>query len=381
MAIVLYDTIERNRLYPLNTCRSTAELRCGIWSVEERWKLFAGTDNVYIQTIPLLQQLYEQPAGNNNIWVDASWLCNEKAMETISSLQQGEVLKYENSIIATTINPLEKTEQKSLKHQTLTNGKVQQLTHSSHLFQFNGEWIREDVRSIANSSNKTKTQSGNNTFVADGAQIKHSVINDETGPVYIGKHALVMEGSTIRGPFAMGDNAVLKMGSRIYGPVTMGHYSVAGGEIKNAVIQSFSNKAHDGYLGDSVIGQWCNLGAGTINSNVRNDAGLVQLWNPIQKKFEPVAQKCGMIMGDYCRTAIQTTINTGTIMDTGSSAVSNNLIRKYLLPFVQGDNTLHQKIPLHKLIAAISNWKKLKNQNLSITEEQIIIALYKEVFP
>lgn len=376
MAFVLYDNTERSRLYPLNTCRATAELRCGIWSVEERWKLFAGADNIYIQTTPLLQQLYQQVIADAHIWVDASWLCDTDAMHEIANLKQGEFIVTENEIIATTMNPWYNTDNSSLSRKTLKKGKAQQLKHPWHLFQYNSDWIRNDMQFL-DSTNIPVTRSGNNTFLGEGAEIKNSIINDETGPVYIGRNALVMEGCTVRGPFAMGDGAVLKMGSRIYGAVTLGQYCVGGGEIKNAVLQSFSNKAHDGYLGDSVTGQWCNLGAGTTNSNVKNDAGIVQLWNPLQRKFEPVAQKCGMVMGDYCRTAIQTTINTGTMIDTGCSVFGNTLVRKYLPAFVQGDNQTNQRIPLNQLLRAIGNWKQMKHQTLSVSEEDVIQTIYE----
>ncbi len=375
MTIILYDNQQRNNLHPINSCRANAELRCGIWSVEERWKQFAGAENVFIQTTLLLQQLYKKCDVEESTWVDAALLCNAEVMEQIIALKPGEILYHDNQIVASTSNPLTFTDFKKYHQKHLQQGKCDRLQNAWHLFQFNDVWIREDMNMLSKFLNPFYVKEGN-TIMAKNAVIKDSIINDETGSVFIGEHAQIMEGCTIRGPFAMGENAVLKMGTKIYGPVSLGKQAVVGGELKNVVIQSYSNKAHDGYLGDSVIGQWCNLGAGTINSNVKNDAGIVQLWNPLQRIYQPVSQKCGVIMGDYCRTAIQTTINTGTMIDTGCSVVDRNLVRKYLPPFVQGGTNNHRKIPFDKLLTAIKNWKEMKRQILTMQEEDVLRNLY-----
>src|SRR5436190_2646087 len=155
-------------------------------------------------------------------------------------------------------------------------------------------------------STTNKVTAAENVFLEAGAVVEHCILNASTGPIYIGKNALVMEGSVIRGAFALCEGAILKMGSKIYGATTIGPNCVAGGEIKNSVMFGYSNKAHDGYLGDSVIGEWCNLGAGTTNSNVKNTAGEVKVWNNATNEYLPVGIKCGLLMGDYSRAAINT---------------------------------------------------------------------------
>ncbi len=375
MTIILYDNHQRDQLYPLNSCRANAELRCGIWSVEERWKLFVGDENICIQTTPLLQQLYPASESGYCIWVDAALQCSLEVMEQIIALKPGEIMLHDDQIVASSIHPLIPTNANLNIKKNQLKGNCTVIQKPWHVFQYNDAWIREDMNMLSKFLGSAYIKDGN-TIMAKNAVIKNSIINDETGPVFIGENALIMEGCTIRGPFAIGENAVLKMGTKIYGPVSLGKQAVAGGEIKNAVIQSYSNKAHDGYLGDSVIGQWCNLGAGTTNSNVKNDGGIVELWNPLQKMYEPVSQKCGMIMGDYCRTAIQTTINTGTLIDMGCSVVDRNLIRKYMPPFVQGGTINHRKIPFDKLMLAIKNWKAMKHQVFTTQEENVLRNLY-----
>ena len=173
-------------------------------------------------------------------------------------------------------------------------------------------------------------------FIEDGAQINFSNLNAATGPIYIGKNAVIMEGCFIRGPFAICEGSVLKMGAKVYGATTIGIYCTAGGEIKNSVMSGCSNKAHDGYLGDSVIGEWCNLGAGTTNSNVKNTGGEIKTWNYYKNDYLPSGNKCGMIMGDYSRTAINTSVNTGTVIGACCNVFGEGLTPKFIPDFSWG---------------------------------------------
>src|SRR5204863_3570859 len=162
-----------------------------------------------------------------------------------------------------------------------------------------------------------------------GAKVEHSMLNASNGPIYVGKNAEVMEGCMIRGPFALGQNAVLKMGSKVYGATSIGPSCAVAGEIKNSVLFGYSNKAHDGYLGDSVIGEWCNLGAGTSNSNLKNTAGIVKVWVDSKDDYLPVGVKCGLLMGDYSRSAINTSFNTGTVVGVCCNVFCERFPSKY----------------------------------------------------
>jgi UDP-N-acetylglucosamine diphosphorylase / glucose-1-phosphate thymidylyltransferase / UDP-N-acetylgalactosamine diphosphorylase / glucosamine-1-phosphate N-acetyltransferase / galactosamine-1-phosphate N-acetyltransferase len=213
-----------------------------------------------------------------------------------------------------------------------------------------------------------------NIFIEEGAKLEYCIINASTGPVYIGRNAEIMEGSMIRGPFAICEGSIVKMGAKIYGATTIGPYSVAGGEIKNSVIFGHSNKAHDGYLGDSVLGEWCNLGAGTTNSNVKNTAGEVKLWNNADKSYNGVGMKAGLLMGDYSRAAINTSFNTGTVAGICCNIFGEGFPPKYIPDFSWGN----ERYELEKAIKDIDNWKKLKGSTITEEEKAILKILYNQ---
>jgi UDP-N-acetylglucosamine diphosphorylase/glucosamine-1-phosphate N-acetyltransferase len=213
-----------------------------------------------------------------------------------------------------------------------------------------------------------------NIFIEEGAKLEYCIINASLGPVYIGRNAEIMEGSMIRGPFAICEGAIVKMGAKIYGATTIGPYSVAGGEIKNSIIFGHSNKAHDGYLGDSVLGEWCNLGAGTTNSNVKNTAGEVKLWNNADKSYEGVGMKAGLLMGDYSRAAINTSFNTGTVVGICCNIFGEGFPPKYIPDFSWGK----ERYEFEKAIKDIDNWKKLKGSTISEEEKAILKTLYNQ---
>lgn len=243
-----------------------------------------------------------------------------------------------------------------------------------HIFQYNADAIRHDFRILtynrvsAPLSDTNKVIGTGKIFLEEGACIEHAIINTTDGPVYIGRAAEVMEGSMIRGPFAMCEGAVLKMGSRVYGGTTLGPYCVAGGEIKNSVLFGFSNKGHDGYLGDSVIGEWCNLGAGVSNSNLKNSAGDVKVYDMASGELKSAGMKCGLLMGDYSRAAINTSFNTGTVTGVASNIFCSGLTPKFIPSFSWGADG-NEVYDFDLAMRDISNWKKLKKQELG--EEEI----------
>jgi len=259
-----------------------------------------------------------------------------------------------------------------------------------HIFQLNEEALRYDFdqltkgRGSAPIPASVRTIAPENIFLEEGARVEYAILNASTGPIYIGRDAEIMEGSMIRGPFALCEGSVVKMGSKIYGATTIGPHSVVGGEIRNSVIFGYSNKAHDGYLGDSVIGEWCNLGAGTSNSNLKNNAGEVKAWSPAAGKFLPVGLKCGLLMGDYSRSAINTSFDTGTVVGVCAVLFEEDLSPKYIPNFSwgygrhrsPGGDTLAVRYEWDKALRDIANWKKLKNQVLTDAE----IRTLKHIF-
>lgn len=252
------------------------------------------------------------------------------------------------------------------------------------IFQQNDREIREDFRAITAGRQSApipatvQTIHPENIFIESGARLSYCIINAENGPVYIGKNTEIMEGSLIRGPFALCEGSVVKMGTKIYGATTIGPHSIVGGEIKNSVIFGYSNKAHDGYLGDSVIGEWCNLGAGTSNSNLKNTAANIRIWNNAEDDFMVTGiNKCGLLMGDYSRAAINTSFNTGTIVGVCSNVFGTGLTPKFIPSFSWGVEP-KEKYDFERAMKDIANWKKLKKHDLTEREKTQLRLIFDQ---
>jgi len=382
MAIVLFDDQQRNGLYPLTLTKAIASLRIGILTIRERWQLKSG-EEVWVHTTSWLQALYEPVPAGEHLWISANVLADDALADKIVSLEKGMALADEYGLVAarvateasfdiTTILPL--------AQQVIDVGEVRRLQYPWQLFQWNDALTREDF-DLVTRGRVSAVLPGNNQllnagdiFVEEGADVSFATLNATTGPIYIGRNATIMEGSLVRGPFVLGEGAVLKMGAKIYGATTLGPYCTGGGEIKNVIMQGYSNKAHDGYLGDSVIGEWCNMGAGTSNSNLKNTAGDIQVWYQAENRFLQVGRKCGVIMGDYSRTAINTAINTGTVIGICCNVFGEGLSPKVINSFTWGNDPAGYE--LNKAFKDIDNWKKLKHRSLSGEEALVLKHIF-----
>ena len=212
-------------------------------------------------------------------------------------------------------------------------------------------------------------------YLEDSATVEFCMINATEGPVYIGKNALVMEGCLLKGPLVINEGAVVKMGTKLYGATTIGPFCTAGGEIKNVVMQGYSNKAHDGYLGDSVIGEWCNFGAGCSNSNVKNTAGNIMLWSESDNAYINAGNKCGLIMGDYTRVAINSSINTGSVYGVSCNVWGNGLLPTRIRNFSWGVSG--ESYTLLKAMQHIRQWKTFKHKSLTVEEESVLTYIFE----
>jgi UDP-N-acetylglucosamine diphosphorylase / glucose-1-phosphate thymidylyltransferase / UDP-N-acetylgalactosamine diphosphorylase / glucosamine-1-phosphate N-acetyltransferase / galactosamine-1-phosphate N-acetyltransferase len=233
------------------------------------------------------------------------------------------------------------------------------------------EWITKN-RISAPISATNKTTATHHIFIEEGAIVEHCILNAAAGPIYIGKNALVMEGTCIRGACAIGEGTVVKMGAKIYGATTIGPYCVVGGEIKNSIFFGYSNKAHDGYLGDSVVGEWCNFGAGTSNSNLKNNASEIEI-NLKETKLN-ATNKFGLLMGDYSKAAINTSFNTGTVVGACCNIFCDGLTPTTIPSFSWGCNG--QRYELEKAFDDIDNWKKMKHKKLLQAEKENLLQIY-----
>ena len=321
--------------FPFSLTRSVADIRCGILTIREKWSCYLAG----IQPLPA------------SFSIPANIIPSGKLIESIfsgnpeSALQQADRLSGLTDIVR--LNASEITHD----FQLITAGRSS---------------------SPISSTNKL---TGADIFLESGAVVEHCYLNAGDGPIYIGKNALVMEGSMIRGPFAIGEKSVIKMGARIYGATSAGPYCVLGGEIKNSVIFGYSNKAHDGYLGDSVIGEYCNLGAGSSSSNIKNSGGQAKLWNPLKKSFVDGGQKCGLWMGDYSRSAINTSFNTGTVVGVCCHVFGNGLTPAYLPSFSWG---FAQVYTFDKAIEHVSKWKQFKGAALGPEEIKQLKSIFDQ---
>jgi UDP-N-acetylglucosamine diphosphorylase/glucosamine-1-phosphate N-acetyltransferase len=334
--IILNDNEVRSGLFPFTLTRHLSDIRIGILTIREKWELLLDR-SVTLASEPV--------ASSDSVSVFPANVIPTK--EYIQAIFQN-------------------TEQRET---------YQTIQYPWHIFQLNDWALRKDFEIVtakrisAAIPETVQVSSSRNVFIEEGATLSNCILNASTGPIYIGRNSEIMEGAIIRGPFALCEGGVVKMGAKIYGATTIGPYSVVGGEVKNSVLFGYSNKAHDGYLGDSVIGEWCNLGAGTSNSNLKNNAGEVKTWNSSTESLVSAGIKCGLLMGDYSRSAINTSFNTGTTVGVCCNVFGEGLTPIFIPGFSWGYKPA-TKYDFEKAIRDISNWKKLKGKSLG--EDEVI---------
>jgi len=375
-------------LYPFTLTKQVQDIRIGILTIREKWERWLGLtsfDKWEDDYKDLDRSIRVDKNIGNDIFlmIHGNVLPTPKIIKAISRLQNGDFISVNGDagIIFrfTKKEVIEPHKIKVVKALTIKD-KIKALRHPWEIFHWNAEAIQQDFELITTKKTSQPLPKSNvvvkrsMVFLEKGAKVECSFLNASNGPIYIGKDAEVMEGCMIRGPFALGEGAVLKMGSKIYGATSVGPYCVAGGEIKNSMMFGYSNKAHDGYLGDSVIGEWCNLGAGTTNSNLKNNAGEVRISTP--KGQMSAGHKCGVLMGDYSRTMINTALNTGTVVGVSCNIFGTGLTPKYLSSFSWGNDGI-DRYKFDKAIADIENWKKLKGKKLSNNEKSILKYIFE----
>ena len=348
--VFLTDKEVKDNLFPFTLLRSAADIRVGIFTIREKWNFYSG-DQVNVTDDP-------ENIPDNATIVSANIVPSAAFVHSL--VKDGKISD----------NPLWSS--------------VKIIQYPWHIFMWNDWAIREDFLMITKGRHSEPVPETvhdthpRDIFIEPGAKLSHCIINASTGPVYIGKDAEIMEGALLRGPIAICEGAVVKMGAKIYGATTVGPYCVVGGEIKNAVIMGYSNKSHDGYLGDSVIGEWCNLGAGTSNSNMKNNVSDVRVWNQVLKEMISTGTtKCGLIMGDYSRAAINTSFNTGTMVGICANIFGGGVLPKFIPSFAWGNNG-SVKYEFEKAIGDIAKWKKLKGHTLDEKEKTRLKLIFDE---
>jgi UDP-N-acetylglucosamine diphosphorylase/glucosamine-1-phosphate N-acetyltransferase len=326
MQLVFSDAQYWEGFLPLTFTRPVAEMRCGILTFSERWQKILENTEISYFTENYLQGKFKNPEEKESLFLVTNFLPSENVIQQIKDLKLGEALVYEDELIAARINmkgfSLNQIEKMTdIKEELIFFKKPTDLfTYNHKAIDFDFELLTKEKTSQELSSTNGFLGDKKDLFIEEGAQIEFSTLNTKTGKIYIGKNAEVMEGCNLRGPIALCEDSKFNLGAKIYGATTIGPHCKVGGEINNIIIFGYSNKGHDGFVGNSVIGEWCNLGADTNSSNLKNNYGHVKLWNYRTKAFVDTGlQFAGLIMGDHSKTAINTQLNTGTVVGVASN--------------------------------------------------------------
>jgi len=386
MNYILFDSSFRNNLLPLTFTRPVADLRVGILTIREKWELLL-KEKTSTLTEPYLAVKYPLVKAETNILINGSICPNEALLAEVKKLRSGETLVQGDSIIAMCLeaDSLDSFGGEAGDDIATINTDINfiKIENTWELFQHNDRAIREDFKLLTKGrksqplSKTNRVVNPESIFVEEGAVVEFAILNASTGPIYIGKNAEVMEGSKVRGPLAMCEHAVLKMDAKIYGATTIGPHSKVGGEVNNSIILGYSNKAHDGFLGNSVIGEWCNLGANTNNSNLKNNYASVKMWNYPRKQFVNTGLLfTGLIMGDHSKCSINTMFNTGTVVGVSSNVFGSGFPPKYIPSFTWGGSDSLTSYALDRSIDVAKRVMERRHIEFSEIDERI----FRKVF-
>ncbi len=388
MNTILFDNSHREDLLPLVFTKPISELRIGILTFRERWEKIL-SQNCNSLTANYLQKKFPVKIENENLLINAAFFPDNILISEIENLDFHSILKKNDIFIAAKL-PADRI--RFFETQPLDNEKVIEsqtqgfcVRYPWDIFSNNGKAIAFDFelltknRKSASLSATNRVKCAENIFLEEGAKVEFSILNAENSYIYIGKDAEIMEGCLIRGSLALCQGATLKMGAKIYGPTTVGIHSKIGGEVNNSVISGYSNKAHDGFLGNSVLGEWCNLGADTNNSNLKNNYLEVKVWNYVKKSFIPTGlQFCGLTMGDHSKSGINTMFNTGTVIGVSTNIFGDGFPRSFVPSFSWGGASGFTDYELAKAIETAKTVMKRRNIEFTNIDEEIFAYLYSK---
>jgi UDP-N-acetylglucosamine diphosphorylase/glucosamine-1-phosphate N-acetyltransferase len=342
MNYILFDGPVRNALLPFTFTRPVADIRIGILTIREKWEKYLGYTTTTI-TEDYLTDKFPMVEMEKNILINAAYLPNEVLAEMVMALEENQAIFSDDEVIAFYTQDTQEEVDFDTYDIIEYEGDVLKIEHSWDIFKKNDAALREDFILLTEDRTSepipasVNTLSPENIFIEEGAKLNFVTLNASTGPIYIGKNTEIMEGSIIRGPFALCEGAVVKMAAKVYGATTVGPECRIGGEVSNSVLFGYSNKGHDGFLGNSVLGEWCNLGADTNNSNLKNNYDEVKLWSYDQGSFVKTGlQFCGLMMGDHSKSGINTMFNTGTVVGVCANIFGSGFPRNFVPSFSWG---------------------------------------------
>ncbi|MFT5833398.1 MAG: UDP-N-acetylglucosamine diphosphorylase/glucosamine-1-phosphate N-acetyltransferase [Cognaticolwellia sp.] len=380
MNIILFDSAVRTNLLPLTYTRPIADLRIGILKLYEKWEKRFPNATISYKTVDYLSNKFPVNLTDENLWIDGSIVTNDILSSEIQALEANEVLTFNGENIAyysaSAVNDFSDFQAIETKANPI------KLNHSWDIFSNNERAIEEDFALVTKGRTSQPISDTNRIigdrsrlFVEKGVEMECATLNVKTGVIYIGKDSVILEGCFIRGALALNEGSMLKMGSKIYGPTTLGKYAKVGGEVNNAVIYDYSNKGHEGYLGNAVLGEWCNLGADTNNSNLKNNYQSVKLWDYNTERFTKTGlQFCGLIMGDHSKSGINTMFNTGTVVGVAANIFGANYPRNFLPSFTWGGTGNNKTFRMKQVIEMAE--AMMNRKNIPLTENDLAILEY-----
>ncbi len=383
MNYILFDGNVRDALLPFTYTRPVADIRIGILTIREKWEKVLGLTTTTI-TEEYLEEKYPMVEMAENVMINASFLPTKSLVEKVKSLSQNQaIFKGEEVIAFFTSDTQEEVDFDSYEAIEFDE-EIIQVKNTWDIFSLNDKAIQADFELITEGRKSQPIPEGvqcinkENIFIEEGAEITFSTLNASTGPIYIGKNALVMESCSVRGPFVMCENSVLKMGAKIYGATTLGPYCKVGGEVNNSVMFGYSNKGHEGFLGNSVIGEWCNLGADTNTSNLKNNYAEVKLWSYETGRFARTGlQFCGLIMGDHSKCGINTMFNTGTVIGVSANVFGSGYPRNFIPSYSWGGASGFTTYQMRKVLEVAEVVMKRRSIELSEVDKNILDAVFE----
>lgn len=386
--LLIEETETREKLKPFTFTRPTAEIRVGILTIREKWEKYLESELSYIAA-PHLQAKFPQKLATQNVLINSS-VC--PTPELVNAIQLGATLKKGNVLIAAHASEEEIAffnANEKLEEAAEYDGDLTIVSEKWNIFQYNGKEIKADYELITSGRNSqhvndpyTFVYNVKNIFIEEGAIIKAAILNAEDGPIYIGKNAVVNEGAIIKGPFALCEGAHVNMRGIIRGDSTVGPFCKVGGEVSNTVFFGYSNKGHDGFIGNSVVGEWCNLGAATNTSNLKNNYASVKLWDYSQNKFADTGlQFCGLMMGDHSKSGINTMFNTGTVVGVCANVFGSGFPRNFIPSFSWGGASGFTTFNLGKALDVAKIVMQRRNIELNEQEQRIMEHHYEESIP
>jgi UDP-N-acetylglucosamine diphosphorylase/glucosamine-1-phosphate N-acetyltransferase len=384
MNYILFDGPSRNNLLPFTFTRPVAEIRIGILTIREKWETYLGFTTTTL-TEDYLSEKYPMVEMDENVMINASYLPNSELAEMVKNLEENQAIFKGEDVIAF----FSKETQENIDFENYEAiefiDDLNKLEHTWDIFRKNGDALSEDFELLTKGRKSQSIPSSNrvidasNVFIEDGASLEFAILNASTGPIYIGKDAEIMEGSIIRGPFALCEGSTLKLGSKIYGPTTIGPFCKVGGEVTNSVLFAYSNKAHEGYLGNSVLGEWCNIGADTNTSNLKNDYSQVRLWDYQTESFAKTGlQFCGLMMGDHSKCGINTMFNTGTVIGVSANIFGSGFPRNFIPSFSWGGHGGLKTYLTNKAFEVAKVVMSRRNVEFSEQDAEILEHVFEE---